>query len=82
MKMLRSSSDRAIPVAAGLDTPWLRVVIHVNDGMTALLTGDLETARRRLPRRTQTVPQVYSLRLVSLGLPIFGLASISALRGD
>ena len=72
--------DRAIPVARGLDTPWLWVVIHVNYGMTALLTGDLETADDAFREELRLCRKLTVRPFARMG--ILGLASISALRGD
>jgi predicted ATPase/class 3 adenylate cyclase len=72
--------ERAIPIARTLDDPSLWMMVHGNFGLAALLTGDIEAARRafreelRLCRALVVRPFAYE------GLS--GLAAVAATRGE
>ena len=70
--------DRAIPLARGLDDPYLTVVLRANAGMAALLTGDPGAAQHAFREELRLSGELVIPRLVGAGLS--GLAAVAAVR--
>ena len=49
--------SRATPLTRELDSPYLWMMLRGNFAMAALLTGDIDAARRGVPRGARTVPR-------------------------
>jgi hypothetical protein len=72
--------DRAIPLAGGLDDPYLRVLLCANSGMAALLTGDPGAAQRAFRDELRLSGELVIPRFAGAGLS--GLAAVAALGND
>ena len=48
---------RATPIARALDNPFARMIYSGNLGLAALLTGETDTASRRVPRGARALPR-------------------------
>jgi predicted ATPase/class 3 adenylate cyclase len=71
---------RAIPIAQGLDNPFLWILIRGNFGLAALLTGDTDAARRSFREELRLCRELVMRPIASEGLR--GLAGVAAVGGD
>jgi predicted ATPase/DNA-binding SARP family transcriptional activator len=72
--------DRAIPLARGLDNPYLWMMLRGNSGLSALLTGDTDAANEAFREELGLCRDLVVLPFASEGL--LGLATVAAIRGD
>jgi predicted ATPase/class 3 adenylate cyclase len=71
---------RAIPIAQGLDNPFIWILIRGNFGLAALLTGDTDAARRSFREELRLCRELVMRPIASEGLR--GLAAVAAVGGD
>jgi predicted ATPase/class 3 adenylate cyclase len=72
--------DRAEPIARTLDDSSIRTLIRGNAGLTAVLTGDTDGARRAFREELEFCRQTVYLPYAYEGL--LGLAAVAAVDGD
>jgi MalT-like TPR region len=72
--------DRAEPIARTLDDSSIRTLIRGNAGLTAVLTGDTDGARRAFREELEFCRQTVYLPYAYEGLR--GLAAVAAVDGD
>ena len=72
--------DRAIPIMRGLDDPGMWLIVHGNSGLAALLTGDVDAARRAFRQELMLGRELVIRPIASEGL--VGLAGVAAAFGD
>jgi len=71
---------RAIPLVRELESPYEWLLLHGNLGMAALLTGDIDTARRAFREQLRLCRELAVLPAAAQGLR--GLAAVAAARDE
>jgi predicted ATPase/class 3 adenylate cyclase len=72
--------ERAIPVARGLDNPYVWMMLRGNSGLVELLTGDAEAARCAFCVELELSRELVVRPFAAEGL--LGLAAVAVMRGD
>ena len=76
----RDFVERARPIARGLDSPFLWMLLHSSEGFAALLTDQIKSARRAFRDQLKLCRAFVMVPLASDGLA--GLAAVASVRGD
>jgi MalT-like TPR region len=76
----RTFLDQAEPIARTLDDPSVLMMIRGNAGLTAVLTGDTDAARRAFREELEFCRQTVYLPYAHEGL--LGLAAVAAVDGE
>jgi ATP/maltotriose-dependent transcriptional regulator MalT len=76
----REFTARALPLTRALETPYVEMMLAGNTGLAALLTGELEEARRWFEQELTICRQLATLPFATEALN--GLAAIAVEQGD